>query len=251
MQSQTVLATGLAALLFASIHLFIGRLRWMDTVPRNRWLSFAGGVAVAYVFLHILPEIAVHQREFAETVGLSGLAVERWIYALALLGLAIFYGVERKVRLSRSENREEMGEAVTGNRELWLHIASFGLFNVLIGYLLVHREDESATSLIIYTVAIGLHFLTADFGMRSDHREAYDRIGRWVIAAAVLIGWGMGIAIWLPPLAVGCLFAFLAGGIILNVLKEELPEERKSRFVPFLFGALAYGALLLFEATLA
>ncbi len=33
--------------------------------------------------------------------------------------------------------------------------------------------------------------------------------------------------------------------MILNVLKEELPAERESRFWPFAFGATAYAALLL------
>ena len=39
--------------------------------------------------------------------------------------------------------------------------------------------------------------------------------------------------------------AFIAGAIILNVLKEELPEERQSRFIPFILGVVLYGALLL------
>ena len=39
--------------------------------------------------------------------------------------------------------------------------------------------------------------------------------------------------------------AFLAGGVILNVLKEELPEERKSRIAPFFIGAFGYAAILL------
>jgi hypothetical protein len=35
-----------------------------------------------------------------------------------------------------------------------------------------------------------------------------------------------------------------SGGIILNVLKEELPEERKSRFLPFAGGVVGYAVLL-------
>ena len=45
------------------------------------------------------------------------------------------------------------------------------------------------------------------------------------------------------PLAL--LFAFLAGGIVLNVLKEELPAERESRFSAFVLGAAGYAAILL------
>ena len=49
----------------------------------------------------------------------------------------------------------------------------------------------------------------------------------------------------ISDLALALLIAFLAGGIILNVLKEELPEERDSRFGAFAFGAAAYAILLL------
>jgi hypothetical protein len=48
----------------------------------------------------------------------------------------------------------------------------------------------------------------------------------------------------------GLLFSFLAGGVVLNVLKEELPEERKSNFWAFLFGVVFYAGLLLWQSTL-
>ena len=41
------------------------------------------------------------------------------------------------------------------------------------------------------------------------------------------------------------LFAFLAGGVILNVIKEELPEEQESLFWAFALGAALYTVLLL------
>ncbi|ELZ45122.1 hypothetical protein C464_12785 [Halorubrum coriense DSM 10284] len=36
------------------------------------------------------------------------------------------------------------------------------------------------------------------------------------------------------------LFAFVSGGIILNVIKEELPNPQQGRFLFFLGGAVAY-----------
>ena len=44
---------------------------------------------------------------------------------------------------------------------------------------------------------------------------------------------------------VGVLFAFVAGALILNVLKEELPSERKNRFWAFGLGAIVYSVLML------
>lgn len=43
------------ALALALVHLLVGKLPFIDAVPRSRWLSIAGGVSVAYVFVHILP----------------------------------------------------------------------------------------------------------------------------------------------------------------------------------------------------
>ena len=55
----------------------------------------------------------------------------------------------------------------------------------------------------------------------------------------------MGVAGDVSEAALAVLFAFLAGGVVLNVLKEELPEERQSRFWAFALGASAYAAILL------
>lgn len=232
---------------FVAIHVFVNRLHFLDVTPRSRWLSFAGGVAVAYVFLHVLPDIAAHEREFAETLGLSAVAAESAIYSLTLAGLAVFYGLERAVKVSRARSRSEGGEDRPSNKALYLHLVTYGMFNALVGYLLLHREESGGWALALYFVAMGLHFLTADFGMRQDHREAYDALGRWVISGAVVAGWIVGLTVELSSIFIGFLFAFLAGGIILNVLKEELPEERQSFFLPFLLGVLLYAGLILAE----
>ena len=71
------------------------------------------------------------------------------------------------------------------------------------------------------------------------------RSGRWILAAATLVGWAVGATTKLSELGVSAVTAFIAGAIILNVLKEELPSERNSRFGAFLLGSLGYSGLLL------
>lgn len=68
---------------------------------------------------------------------------------------------------------------------------------------------------------------------------------RWVLSTAVLAGWGAGVGIAIGETALAALLAFLSGGIILNVLKEELPEEHESRFWAFALGGSLYAVLLL------
>ena len=94
-----MLLSPFAVALFVAVHVLVGQLRFLEGVPRSRWLSFAGGVAVAYVFLHLLPELSVRQRDIE---GAAALALERDLYLVAMAGLATFYGLERHIRRTRA-----------------------------------------------------------------------------------------------------------------------------------------------------
>ncbi len=73
----------------------------------------------------------------------------------------------------------------------------------------------------------------------------YDRVIGPVLAASTFVGWGYGMVTQISDRTVALWFAFLAGGIIINVIKEELPSEQHGRFWPFLAGVIAYTALVL------
>lgn len=242
-----VVLTFAMALGFAAVHLFVGNLAFLDVVPRSRWLSFAGGVAVGYVFLHIMPELGAHGAAFAASTGFAPPVAEAMVYALALAGLALFYGTERAIVVSRGERRTSEGRDRPAHGMFRLHIGASALLIFIIAYLLNHREDESLPGLALYFGAMVLHFATADYGTRNHHPELYHRQGRWILAAATLAGWAAGLTFALPALVVGSMFAFVGGGIVLVVLKEELPEERRSYFLPFLGGAALYAALAIGE----
>jgi hypothetical protein len=244
MTSVTIVSL-LAVVGLALVHLFSNRLRFLDVTPRSVWLSIFGGISVAYVFVHLLPELAEGQETVAEAVG-EGLAfLESHIYLVALLGLAIFYGLERAASSSRRRKREAGKEDSTTPGIFWLHVSSFAVYNALIGYLFFHRLAAGLEDLLLFFVAMALHFVVNDHGLREHHKDAYLRKGRWVLAAAVVLGWVVGLLTEIPEVAIAVLTAFLAGGVIMNVLKEELPEERESRFWAFALGAAFYTVILL------
>ncbi len=247
------LLAAVGAGVLALVHVIAPRLHFLRGPPRSIWLSVAGGVSVAYVFVHLLPELAVGQRAISGHVAIG--AIERHVYLVALTGLLVFYGLDRLAKRSRTRREGRMvasGRAPSDRvaadasaRVFWLHIASFALYNLLIGYLLLHREEQSATSLVFYIVAIALHLLVVDFGLEADHRGLYRKRARWLLAMAIVAGWLMGR--WLPvdEAVVAALLAFVGGGVILTVLKEEVPSEQQSRFWSFALGAIVYSALLL------
>ncbi|MFC0679841.1 hypothetical protein ACFFGH_18540 [Lysobacter korlensis] len=238
------LALVLAAAL-AMVHVFAGRLRFLDHLPRTRWLSFASGISVAYVFVHLLPEISRGQAAVAEMRAEGAVAAESLLWMVALLGLAVFYGLERLALTSRAKNASEGDGDRTEAGVFWLHIGSFALYNVLIGYLLLHQPETDTGGLLFFWAAMAVHFIVNDHGLREHHQHRYQHAGRWLLAAATVIGALLGLATDLGEATVATLTAFLGGGVVLNVLKEELPEERKSRYVPFVLGAAIYTALLM------
>jgi zinc transporter ZupT len=251
----------LAALALGAVHLVAGRLRFLEGIPRSGWLSFAGGVSVAYVFVHLLPELAEHQQT------LGGYEGVLWAFVLALVGLVGFYGLERRALTDRAEASEQRAGAsqaaaaaivraggtddVKGDAESMqeaseggfvVHLGSFALYNVLVGCLLARAE--SVDGLVPYLVAMALHFVVNDYGLRGHYKRRYRYPGRWVLAGATVAGWALGVSVPLGEEVLAGFHALLAGGVVLNVLKEELPESRRSRFWAFALGAAAYAALL-------
>lgn len=243
--TQLIVLTGILAVGLAIIHLFSGQLRFLKSTPRSRWLSIGSGVSVAYVFVHILPDLSDAQETIQQGLNPELAFLEHHVYLVALLGLSIFYGLERAAKVSRKRSQEAGNGDVTSAEVFWLHMASFAIYNALIGYLLLHREVSGIISLLFFAIAMALHFMVNDNGLREHHKKMYDSTGRWLLAGAVVAGWAVGSGTELSPGAIALLFSFLAGGIVLNVLKEELPEERESRFWAFATGVVGYAALLL------
>lgn len=232
---------GVVAAIFAAVHVFSPRLVFLDRTPRSIWLSVAGGVSVAYVFIHLLPELSHRQRHAVE--GVAAWAEETGLFVLAMLGLVIFYGLER---LAARRHTAAINAADASAGTFWLHLVSFGLYAFLIAYLLDEQARRGVVALTVYAIAMGLHYVVNDRALYGRHGRRYVRAGRWLLAAMTLAGWASGLFFLISEIWLAAAFAFLAGGIIFNVIKEELPEERESRFSAFALGAVAYAVLLHF-----
>jgi hypothetical protein len=219
------------------VHLFAECIRPTDVLSKRRWLSFAGGVSAAYVFVHLLPELRAGQQTLA-SLGPVESFLDHHAYLVALTGFVAFYGLETVAQGTHRDDESRDGV-------FWLHIGSFTGYNVLIGYLLVHRLSDGFWSVVVFTLAMGLHFFVTDAGLRRHHRQTYQRLGRWILAVAVVVGWGLAQVVHIDEPSLAALVAFLAGGVVLNVTKEEIPEERRSAFPSFVVGVLGYTVLLL------
>ncbi|MEL6354810.1 MAG: hypothetical protein AAFR58_24150 [Cyanobacteria bacterium J06627_28] len=237
------------AVSLALVHIFAGRGRWLNAIPQELWTSFAGGISIAYIFLDVFPELSHAQTEIEKGNILLAQYLENHVYLLSLVGLALFYGLEQMALRSPLNlcppPKEDSPEASMGYGIFWIHTLSFAIYNAVLGYLFRESAQHGVMACLILFIALALHFMVNDIGLRRHHPHTYDRFGRWVLAGAIIIGWSIGQAATFSEAFVSSIWAITAGGIILNVLKEELPEKKDSHFGWFLTGAAGYTMILL------
>lgn len=223
----------IAALTLALIHVGAGWAHHGGEL-RPRWLSAASGISVAYVLVDLLPELSEAQALWLEARPERPLWwLERQIYVMALLGLVLALGLERMTS-SRGDRREA---------RFWLHTSSFAVYNFLIGGFAL--RVSGVISLIFALLAFGGHFLVNDHSLRRAYGRAYEGTGRWLLAGSILLGWFVEM-LWRVPVEIAmALLGLVAGGIILNVIKEELPEDKEGAFSVFVAGAAIYTSVLL------
>ncbi|MCD1144201.1 ZIP family metal transporter [Kocuria sp. LUK] len=246
------IAAALTAVL-AALHLAAPRIRSLPLVPERRMGSFAGGLAVAYVFLHLLPELAAGNEAVGEA--LSDVVeptplLELAIFLVALTGFTAFYGLERLATAhgDRNGGTPSSGGSPTARGRAgvyWLHLGSFMVYNVLITYTMVLRVRTGLLFAVLFTVAMGLHFVLTDRGLAEHYPRRFATSGRALLAAALVAGWVLASV--LAPTStvlVAVLTALLGGSVLLNVFKEEVPTNRSSSFAWFSIGLVLYSALL-------
>lgn len=203
---------------FAASHLvapraFGWRQQWRQVVT-----SFAGGLAMAYVCLHLIPEID----EASHLLG-------RRIYFLIMVGFAAYYGLE--ILFHRRLQREDARLS-----DHALNVALVAVYNFLLVYTLSHQRPATAALAAGFALMIGLHLLMTDFGLLEQFEEAFTRHGRFVLAAAVILGWLLTFAAEPQEQWVDALTALLAGSMMYKVFRNELPAFKQAHYGAFLAG---------------
>jgi hypothetical protein len=244
---RTLMTLGVA-LFFAAIYLFGGRANQrLGARGRRRFLSFAAGLSVSYVFMHILP--GLHTIRDAQTHFQSDyiqrLFPEYSVFLAAMLGFLVFYGLESMVSGSHREaEARDAHHGSAGSWRAWVHIGGFAAYTWLITFLMV-RTDKSLVALGLFAVALGMHIAPIANRMRSEFPAVYAHRGAVLLALTCLAGWACGLTLDIPGPLVLDMVAIVAGGVIVNAVIAELPKERDASFWSFFLGAASYTAVLL------
>ena len=222
----------LMGIAFILIHLLANKFIPSNRIHRLKWFSFSGGLAVSYVFVYVLPTL--HKEQILVKQYYNHLTMPSELYFVGLVGVLMFYGVQKVVRKAQLDNKTEKARSL-----FWLQILFFGIYNMLVSYTVI-SHNVAGIQAIFYGLAVGMHFIAVAHDLWREYADIYNKVGRYVLAFGIVLGWGMGMLLNLSPVMESIIFAFIAGAMILNVLKYELPPDNEAHFTTFLIGVVSY-----------
>jgi hypothetical protein len=225
---------------FAAIFLGGRALQQWVSPAKGKWGSAAAGIAIAYVFVHILPELAESQRYFSEAARRRVPFLEFDVYLAALAGFLVFYGMDDRPHGTGSAEGEGKSAATRCRLRLAAHAGYAGLAS----YLLFRGAAVELRALLLYGFAIAMHFVAMDHDLRRDLGAAYELRGRWALAGAAVAGWALGMVSPAPRPVLAPALGFLAGAVVINSALAELPSAREGQFWRFCLGAVGYALVL-------
>lgn len=231
------IAAVLAAVLIAA-HFVSPAIARLDARLQDRVASLGGGIAVAYVFVQLMPELAEGGRSLSDTA-ISRVAptpvVEAGLFLVALVGTMIFYSLD----VVSTEHDDEHAGLYR------VHLLSFALISALYAYTMPFLLTTGIGYALLFTTAICFHVLVGDRTLARAHPNLFKHQDRWVGMASVVIGFAAAWA--LPPasdLMLATATALLGGGLLITTFREELPKAAKARLAWFLVGVVVMAALL-------
>lgn len=239
-------ATAFAALLLAFVHVFVGKLRFLEEDPAA-WNSAAAGIGIAYAFLVLLPKLAAAQGTL-ETVSESSIYgfLAHHAYFVALAGLVFYYVMDVAVeRVLVLPERRAWRPAV--RLLVHAHAGSLMGYYLLVSYLMSEQVDGSFIGyvfLLLFGTAMVLHYATIDFGLRRKYGGLYDRYIRWVFVAASITGWLLATTTQIAYTTIALLTSLFAGALLVFTLKEKMPGTTGIKFIPFLTATLIFSFMI-------
>ncbi len=101
-------------------------------------LSLSGGVAIAYVFVYILPTMHEEQDQLG-----GDLALDSELYFLGLIGLLVYYSVYKIAKTKHDQHRST-------NTSYIVQISFFAFYTFMISYIVFASDVKTVEALFLW-----------------------------------------------------------------------------------------------------
>lgn len=214
-------------------------LRWPTALR-----SFSGGLAAAYVLLLLLPELSVIN---AELHGPPVLA-----FALALLGLLIFKGIQHYCLQQATAAHAAMGEwkfvgvkAAEKRSNFAIGLGVFTGYAALILLTLPFQFSHlsGTVSAVLYLVTFALHLGFDALATCEEDERRFAALAPRLVVPALIVASLLAAIGALPNAVLLGAFSLLSGIVIYNVFRVELRKPEDTSFLWFVIGAVVFALL--------
>ena len=197
---EIILTAFLVALVFICIHLGSPRIYGYSEHYKKRTLSFSGGLAAAYVFLDLLPLIQRADPQLHLLFANSPLLIiflEKAIFGIAFLWFITFFVLEyiaMNSRENKSKNhKKNITDASASKNVFYVHLGLTALVSLIICYSIRFEIKNTGIGVLLYTIALSLHFFISDHSMEEHYKNLYVKYGRYTLAVMPLLGWSLSV----------------------------------------------------------
>lgn len=227
---MTLYASLLAVLALCAICFTLPHWRSFQHRVHPPILSVSAGVGLTYVFLALLPKLAEVQASLDPSKDASSLLpVGLHAYLATLAGFVIFLLIARKGFFEDSK--------VSGQRTSLSEILVFLVFAIYyaqIGFSLGVWPIDNWLTYLALVFAFGMHFVGINYHLWKRFPRRYPNVLRWLFSASLLLGWGTSVFAEHLSAMVKLSTMFVAGGIMITAIREEIPSQKEANVPYFL-----------------
>lgn len=211
----------------------LGLLHKIDAAILN---SFAAGIGVVYIFIHMLPQLAHGQSVLMASYPQINLIGSNFaIYIIALIGFIFFYLFDQ-ILVYTDQLPTKSYEKTMERSIYWANVIFVVVYNSMIGYVVGSNNLNSPTYQLIFLVAYFIHFIALKWGIYHVSPPLYNDRARYPIVLGLFFGYFIAFIFNISENVFIIIEALITGAMILMVFKHELPNERDSRNTAFLVG---------------
>lgn len=194
-----------------------------DNPFKIKFISFAAGISVSYIFLSLLPEIYV-----------GAVSINKFIFISVLAGFGVFHLLEKHIRqyYSKGKFRKE--------HEL-IHTTTSFLYFFVVGFVLVKITESSIISGVLLFIPVLFHVIIDSLPRRATKKPHL----RVFFASSAFLGSIVAVFVDLGMAFNLTLFGIVGGALLYTVVRESLPRGREGKPLYFVIGLLLFMVLIM------
>ncbi len=195
---------------------------------REKILSFAAGVSITYLFLHLLPFIHESVKYLRD---LS--------YVSILAGFTFFHLIEKYIYQHREAEKriKELKE---------VHSIGFFIYYFIVGIVLFYVTNQNLVEGTLLFFPILFHSTISSASTREIHAEIKENLlWRILVSSSSLLGALFFFFFNVPLTIMFSLLGVVVGGLFYIIIKDILPEEKEGDPKYFILGMILFVILIL------